>query len=216
MLIFKKEKQVVELVREHVSTTEACLKTAQALLQAYIAGDAETTGKATTEVHRLESQADKLLCEIRDVLYSGAFLPELRAEMYRLVDLIDSIAGQGEEVAKFLECQPLAIPETFQARFIEIFSLSVACFNELNRAMKSFLKPKGKFEKLEERSNRVGQLESDVDLKEAKVTRQIFESDLEYAHKLHLVMFLDIVTSIADKTENAADELVFTALKSSI
>jgi predicted phosphate transport protein (TIGR00153 family) len=216
MLIFKKEKKVLELIRQHMAYTDQCLKKAREVLETYLSGDIAAVQAMAVEVGELESLADSTKREIRDVLYSGAYLPDVRADLYRLIDRIDEIAGKADYTADFIVCQAPQIPEEYQAEFIEIYSISVACFYELTRAMKTFMKPKGKFEKLQERSNRVGQLESEVDEKENLVTERVFGSDLEYAHKLHLIAFLGLVSSIADITEYASDELMFAALKSAI
>ncbi len=216
MLIFKKEKQVAELVKRHLELTDSCLKKTRETLEDFLAGSTEELEEASLEVNRLESEADSMQRQIRDVLYSGAYLPEIRADIYRLVDRVDKIAGKAEQCAGFLALQKPGIPEEYQADFLELFGVCVACVHELMRAMKTFLKPKGKFEKLQDRSNRVGQLETEADAKEKEITRKIFESELEPAQKLHLLAFVTMIADIADRAENAADELMFAALKSAI
>ena len=49
--------------------------------------------------------------------------------------------------------------------------------------------------------------ESSVDEMEWELTRQIFTSSLEYAHKIHLKLCLDNIVEIADRAEDAADGL---------
>lgn len=216
MLTFKKEKQVIELVRQHVDATDTCLKKARETFEIYLSGDMQALNVAAGEVNDLESAADELKRQIRDVLYSGAYLPDIRSEIYRLVDYVDSVAGKAEDCANFLLCRSPEIPEEYQAGFIEIFGISVACFNELTRAIKALLKPKGKFEKLQERVNRVGQLETEADELEVAMMKKIFRSSLDQAVKMHLAQFLEMAANIADVTENAAEHLMFTALKSRI
>jgi len=155
MLVFKKEKKVVELIRQHIDVIEECLVKSREVLEHFVSGRIGETAQTADEVDRLETEADDLVREIRDVLYSGAYLPGIRADMYRLVDMVDKIAGHAEEAARFLKCQPPRIPEEYQAEIAETFTISVACYHELKRAMKTFLKPKGKFEKLQER---IGQI----------------------------------------------------------
>lgn len=216
MLIFKKEKRVVELVNQHVALTDACLKRARDTLEIYCGGDLESMLAAAEEVNALETEADHVERSIREVLYSGAYLPEIRSDIYRLVDRVDFVAGNAEDCASFLATERPHIPEEFQADLTEIFAIAVACYHELARAMKTFLKPKGKFEKLQKRFDRVGILESEADAKEVDTLTRIFASDLELPIKLHLAEFVKMVARIANEAENASDLLMFTALKSQI
>lgn len=58
--------------------------------------------------------------------------------------------------------------------------------------------------------------ESKVDGLSWDLTKDIFTSDLEYSHKLHLKICLDHITDVSDKAEYAADFLEIVALKAMI
>ena len=213
MLIFKEEKEVTSVVLEHVRTTDDCLKQARKTLEAYMAGDFGIACESERKVNSLESDADTLKRKIRTLLFSGAFLPHIRADIYHVVASLDSVAGKGEAVCRFLVNQNPSIPEEFEADFIEIFTLCVTCFHELRSSLKHFLKPKGKFDQLLDHINRVGELETEVDEKEEELTRRIFNSSIELAEKQHLARLLTLIGDIADKAESASDELEYAAMK---
>ena len=82
--------------------------------------------------------------------------------------------------------------------------------------MKCFFKPKGEIELLREHTSKVGDLETAVDNLQADFTRKIFESSMGMGEKLHLCQLLKYITRIADRTEDAADELQFAAMKAMI
>ena len=84
MLIFKKEKRVVGLVLEHIEKTAECVHATTDNLRVYLnsdhSGNAEAVGRVNAgRVNALEAEADSLLRDIRDLLYSGAYLPQFRA-----------------------------------------------------------------------------------------------------------------------------------------
>ena len=214
MLIFKKEKKARNLVLEHFAKTNDCLIEAHQVLEEYISGDMDDAHEAATRVRVLESEADGLKRRIREVLFAGAFLPQIRSDVYRLVDSVDSVADKGETAAHFLVNQSPRIPEEFQAELVNIFGLCVSTFHELRDGLKRFFKPKGKMEDLQQHVIRVGELETMVDNKEAEMTRKIFASSMDQADKIHLCQLLKHIALIADAAEDAADELEFAAMKS--
>jgi predicted phosphate transport protein (TIGR00153 family) len=214
MLIFKKEKETRKLVLSHVATTQECIMEARSVLEDYIAGDVEAAIARAKRVIEIESEADQLKRQTRELLYSGAFLPQIRSDIYRLIEAVDSVAGQAESVSNLLAQQKPEIPEEFESEFLEIFSLCVTCFNELRKALKDYFKPKGMLEELNQHVARVSELETAVDVREAEMTRRIFETSMEHSKKLHLRELLRKIADIADKAEDASDELEFAALKS--
>jgi predicted phosphate transport protein (TIGR00153 family) len=214
MLIFKKEKEARKLVLEHFAKTNDCLIDAHQVLEEYICGDLEDARESALKVRAQESEADDLKRSIRVVLFSGAFLPNVRSDVYRLVDSVDSVADKGETAAHFIINQSPSIPDEFQAELNTIFGLCVSCFHELRKGLKHFFRPKGEMEDLQQHVIRVGELETQVDNKEAELTREIFSSSMTIGEKIHLCQLLKHIAMIADAAEDAADELEFAAMKS--
>jgi predicted phosphate transport protein (TIGR00153 family) len=213
MQIFKKEKQARKLALEHFARTHDCLENARKALQQYVDGDLDSARETASLARELESQADTLKRSLRSVLYSGAFLPNIRSDVYRLVDAVDSVADKGETVAQFLLNQQPGIPEEFHVDLVAVMGLCIECYEELRNGLKCFFKPKGEIEALQGHVTRVGRLESDVDRLEFDLTRRIFESSLEMGKKLHLSRLLERIGRIADAAEDAADELESSAMK---
>jgi len=214
MLIFKKEKAARKLALEHFEKTRDCLQSAFAVIETYMAGDIDQAKQSANEVIKLESEADTLKHQLRDVLFSGAFLPNIRSDVYRLVDSVDKVADMGETSSHFVVYQRPVVPEHFHNDMTEICRLCMSCYEELRQGLKCFFKPKGEIELLREHASRVGDLETEVDNLQADFTRKIFESSMGMGEKIHLCQLLKYVTRIADRAEDAADELLFAAMKS--
>jgi len=216
MQIFKKEKQVVELALRHADKTGESLEIMSAALRAFAAGDPEQLPESTSSVHRLESEADELLREIRELLYSGAYLPTIRGDIYRLLSAVDDVANKIEDCLDFANYQRPNSIHTYQSEIDEILDLTDTCYAELRQALRAFFKPKGKVEVLREHTRGVGESESSIDTRERALTLQIFESELSIGEKMHLTQLLFRITHISDEIENTADELELLSLKSII
>lgn len=214
MLIFKKEKAARKLALEHFKATNDCLQSSIDVIEQYMAGDIDLAKQSANEVIKLESEADSIKHQLRDVLFSGAFLPNIRSDVYRLVDSVDKVADMGETSSHFVVYQRPVVPGYFHADMSEICRLCMSCYSELQQALKCFFKPKGEIELLREHASQVGALETEVDGLQAEFTRKIFESEMGMGEKLHLCQLLKYVGRIADRTEDAADELQFAAMKS--
>jgi len=214
MLIFKKEKQSRKLVLEHIKKTQECLLVTRDLIGQYTAGDVDTALATARRVVELESEADVLKRSAREQLYAGAFLPQIRSDVYRLVEAVDSIAGKAEKVANFITNQLPQIPSEFNSATTLLLDTCLECYEELHKGLKSYLKPKGEYEKLQHQVSLVSELETRVDEKEAELSKQIFTSSMELAAKIHLRQLVRRIANIADSSEKAADELAFAAMKS--
>jgi predicted phosphate transport protein (TIGR00153 family) len=213
MLIFKKEKHARHLVLEHLRDVRECLTESRNTLEEYLSGDLENATVRAGEVDRLESAADDLLNQIREVLLDGAFLPNIRSDVYRLVEATDSIAGEAQDIAKFITCQFPDIPSEYHAALLEMFQTSLNCFFELRKALKAYFKPKGLFEDLREHFTQVGKIESEVDALQAELTKRVFTSSLDLSNKIHIQRLVRRIGQIADLSEDTADELEFAAMK---
>ena len=215
MLIFKKEKRVISLILEHIDKTAECVQTGIGSMKAYIvSGDQSGTVDVIDHVNILESEADSLLREIRDLLYSGAYLPQIRGDIYRLMSAVDDVNNKAEDCSDFFRYQLPDIPEEYSPEIIALLDLTAECFVEFRKALKLFFGPKEKQDKVRMRSSNVSEIESRIDEKERALTARIFKSSLDKSDKLHLRHCLRKIADISDTIEDAADELQFVSVKS--
>lgn len=214
MLIFKKEKAVIELVLRHIETTRDCVHSTIESMKAYVSGEFSDSRASIGEVNRLESEADTLLREIREILYSGAYLPQMRGDIYGLMSKIDNVSNKAEDCFDYFYYQNPKVPEEFKPQMVAILDLTMECFLAFGKALKAYFGPKDKLEKVRKHSVRVSELESQIDAIEREITARIFKSELETGEKLHLRGCLIKIVSISDATEDAADRLEWVSVKS--
>lgn len=216
MLIFKKEKQVVELALKHAETTGNSLAIMVAALRAYMADDLQQLQESNARVNSLESEADALLRDIRELLYSGAYLPTIRGDIYRLLSGVDNITNKIENCLDFVNYQKPGSLDAYRKEFGKILELTGACYEELHKGLRAFFKPKGTVEDLRTHTRAVVKLESSVDEQQRALTLRVFESQLSLAEKQQLTELLTNLADISDEIENVADELELLSLKSII
>jgi predicted phosphate transport protein (TIGR00153 family) len=216
MQIFKKEKKVVELALEHAAVTRAGMTIMVKAIGRYAAGDDTGLDEAAQTVCTKETTADDLLRKIRGLLYSGAYLPTIRGDLYRLLSTIDRVTNRIESCLRFVNLQRPARVAQFAAEFEPILEMTEDCYGQLEIALAAFLKPKGDIDDLRASAKRVCEVESAIDDRERALTRAIFASEFELAEKLHVAELLSRIGNISDQVENAADELELLSLKSII
>ena len=214
MILFKKEKEVIELILQHVDKVEECIKVGMKTLQTYLKGDMQNAKQLARETDRLEGEADMIRHEVRDKLYSGAYLPLLREDIYKLVEGMDKVCNACEACCDFFLNQRPKIPDEMKQSFLIAVQESFGIIAPLRHAVRCFVKVVCPIEVTRQHSKEVGLKESNLDTIEWDVTKEIFNADISYGHKIHLKLCLDTIIRVSDRAENAADQLELTAVKS--
>lgn len=216
MIIFKKEKEVIDLIEKHADKMEECLSTAIKTIQAYLKENIDEAKKLGRETDKIEKQADLIRHEIRNKLYYGAYMPLLREDIYKLVECIDMVANSAEKCCDFFLNQRPVIPDFLKPKYLEAVQESLGVSAPLKHALLCYLKGLCPIEVSRQHSRDIGLLESKVDQIEWDITKKIFSSDLDYSHKIHLKLCLDTIVEVSDLGEDAADRLELVTLKSMI
>ncbi|MFQ5841764.1 MAG: DUF47 domain-containing protein [Thermodesulfobacteriota bacterium] len=215
-MIFRKEKKVINLIVKHINTVEESLGTAMETVEAYLKGDIPEAKSLALKVDSIETQADFVRYHIRDKLYLGAYLPMIREDIYNLVEGIDKVCNAAEACCDFFLDQRPEIPEGMKPQFLRMAQESFGILGPLKEAMLNYLEEGGKIKVIREKAKQVGIKESDVDKIEWDLTREIFTSSLDWGHKVHLKLCLDLIVEISDRAEDAADQLELAIIKSRV
>ena len=216
MIFFKKEKEVFELILKHADVVEECMTAATEAVEAYLKGEKDKAKRLSQDTDKIESQADLVRYEIRDKLYSGAFLPRLRDDMYRLVESIDEVANAAESTCDFFLNQRPEFPDELKPMFLDATKESLGIIKPLKGALICFIKGECPIEVARHHAKEVGLKESDVDQIEWDLTKKIFTSSIEFSRKIHLKLCLDRIAMVSDKAKDAADLLDRVTLKSMV
>jgi len=129
------------------------------------------------------------------------------------VEHLDKIADGAEACCDFFLDQRPEIPQEMKSNFLKIMEGSISAFVPLKKAISSFFRESFDIEAIRERTKEVGIIESAVDKEEWDITRDIFNTELDCGHKLHLKLCLESMVEISDRAEDTADELEIIIIK---
>jgi uncharacterized protein Yka (UPF0111/DUF47 family) len=129
---------------------------------------------------------------------------------------MDKVSNAAEACCDFFLAQRIEIPDELKALFIGITLESFGIVVPLRDAVLSHIEGDSDVNNIRQKAKQIGVVESNVDKMEWELTRKIFTSSIEYAHKVHLKLCLDTIVEIADRAEDAADELEMQTVKSMV
>ena len=214
MWIFKKEKKSIEHIVQHLLLVDRCVEESMATLAAWMEGDAAGMEAHCEQASRTESEADETLYQLRELLFSGAYLPTIRGNLYRLLEQTDQIANAAEHFANLLSREHPHIPESLHHSLHLLAGTTRDTVSAQRSAMEMYFDPKGELDPIRELTHLVREREHHVDEIEEEFTRTLFASKLALAEKLHLKQLLRALVQITDVTEDAADALDVVAIRS--
>ena len=209
---FRKEKEVNKLILKHLDSVCSCLQLARQTVEEYLNDNLEESKSLALKVDKSETETDSILRDIMSRLYSGAYLPSLRSDIFHLIQHLDGVANAAEACCDFFLDQRPDIPDDMKPRFQSIMEKSIASCAPLSESVSSFFKNE-EIETVRERAKEVGIMESDVDKEEWDLTRDIFKTDLDYGRKIHLKQCLESIVTISDRAEDTSDQLQLIIIK---
>ena len=216
MILFKKEKEVIELILKHLEVIENVIRSGLKTIEFYLDANISEAKAWARKTRSTESEADLIRYEIRDKLYSGAYLPLLREDIYKLVESIDKVGNAAEACSDFFLNQRPLIPDEMKPHFLAVSKESLGVIDSLKLAILCYFKGDCKIETVRDHTREVGFQESRVDKLEWDLTKEIFTSKIDFAHKTHLKHCLDTIVEVSDRAEDAGDQLELATLKSMV
>jgi predicted phosphate transport protein (TIGR00153 family) len=217
MILFKKEKEVIELILKHLDLVEDTLKSCLKAVEFYLGANISEGKVWARKTRNTESEADLVRYDIRDKLYLGAYMPLLREDIYKLVESMDRVCNAAEACSNFFFNQRPLIPDEMKPHFLEVSKESLGVIDSLKLAILCYFQGDCKMETVREHTKDVGMHESRVDKFEWDLTKEIFTApSLDFAHKHHLKSCLDAIVEVSDRAEDAGDQLELATLKSMV
>ncbi len=169
--------------------------------------------RVSKKIKHIEAKADDLRREIESRLYIHNLIPDLRADVLQMVENIDKVINEFDEVAhKFYIEQP-DIPEKYRSKFCKLVKEVSACAENMAIASRAFFRD---FTTVRDYSRKVYFLEQESDKTWAELKQEVFDSDMELAHKIQLNTLIGDVADIADKAEDCIDALLIFTIKRDI
>jgi len=217
----QKERKVKKVIDEHVQKVGGCLGSFKGCLDAFLRGDRARCESIHENGNHAETEADILRRKISDYLYSGAFLPMEREDIYMTSEFVDKIANKVEKASDVVAYQGPDVPEDCKQTLHEIVETIAKMFRIFQEAVRLFvpsevLQASENLAAIRDKITAIGVMESEIDDKECVMMRTIFHSELPLANKIQLERFVRRVTEISDVIEDAADSLYVLVIRERI
>ncbi len=195
--LFKKQKEVENLIGEFVRSVEIAQEMFLQSLETYLqAGRCSPTFEVlAAETHKAESRTDDILEKIVTLLHEKALVPDLRGDILRLLETTDEIPDQFDRILANICNQKVVLPEALNLDFRELLAVSLEACSFTLESVRSML---DRGERAARLLFRTDQLESQGDQIEKRIIVRIFESDWDPLQKILLRDLTQRMGDIAD------------------
>jgi hypothetical protein len=140
-------------------------------------------------------------------------IPESRGDVLSLLQSLDYLLDRYDSIAGALLVERPDVskmPDDHKQRLMELSENVVKSVESVVTACRAFFKDTSA---VEDHLYKVAFYEGEVDELAQAVKREIFDSDLPLAHKLHLRFFVDMLDDLSDEAEEAAEDLAIFNIK---
>ncbi len=209
-MLFKKKGKVQKLIQEQINLVAQGLGFLKEAVELYLEGDKEGCELKTKVVEQMETKADEAKREAEKTLYEGSYLPLFRGDLLDLMELIDDVADEAERIVDFLSIENPEIPSSWNEKMRKIVEKGILAFNLFRE---SFMLLHEDTRKAFSHAYKVKEVEKEVDRLQDGLNREIFQSNLQLAHKIQLRDLVIRMGFISDLSENAADKISMISIK---
>ncbi|HDI59022.1 MAG TPA: TIGR00153 family protein [Desulfobacteraceae bacterium] len=191
----RKEQQVTERMADHIDLLcEACAIFHQCLVS--------EDRRLARKVPDMEREADVIRREIVSTIYAGAFLPYLRPDLCRFVSLVDEVFDLLQETANIFVYR--TVPESLKGECIRVALLNLRMCELLRITYGAMLEGAD----LKEKKLGLRIYEKKIDDIKYGLLRDMMEIEVDNFWQGRLLgEFIDNLTGISDKIEDASDHL---------
>jgi hypothetical protein len=190
----EKEKEILELIREHIEKLSEAAETLKIAIES-------NDPSLNYEICELERMGDVIRREIALRLYEGAFLPAVRAEFYRFSELVDESIDLIEDTSVYFSMMEGINPE-IRDLCLRIAELNCKMVDYLYHAFDSLEKETD----LSDKTIKLRAKEQEIDGLKRKIHSKMVQIDIRSFWEGYILSnFLDNLVNISDKIEDAAD-----------
>jgi predicted phosphate transport protein (TIGR00153 family) len=209
--MFKKTKnnEVNEYIMEQIKDVEGCMRSFENFVRAASSPgtDAETLEMLCDDVSKKEDVADRSLRRMIDSLVGTSFLPSSREDLISIATSCDKVANKCESVALMAVYQHFRFPEDHANDLLKIISITHKQFDLLEESISQLFAKFGELLKDHAILDRIRDLETEVDIIEQNLYKDIFRMDMDLAHQTQLANYVDELCDLSDQIEDIADKI---------
>jgi len=211
-LLFKKQKEVENLIKEYVHSVEIAQDMFLQSMETYLqVGKCSSSFEVlVAETHKAESRSDDILEKIVTLLFEKALVPDLRGDILKLLETADEIPDQFDRILSNICNQKVVLPESLNLDFKELLTVSLEACSFTLESVRSLFE---RGERVARLLFRADQLESQGDQIEKRIMVRIFESDWDPLQKILLRDLTHRMGDIADSAVQACRQVNLIVIK---
>ncbi|MCD6181459.1 MAG: DUF47 family protein [Candidatus Cloacimonetes bacterium] len=181
-------------------------------VKCYINVNPERFEEYNTEIHAIESEADRMRRDIKHQLYTYMLIPESRGDVLGLLETLDDVIDICEKVLEQFSVEMPDIPPTMQSGFIELATLSTQAVEQLVKGARAFFK---EIKMVNDYINKVHFYEHEADKMEEQLKRMAFRTSeiSEFSKRVHMRYFIEKIAAVSDIAETVSERLAVYAIK---
>ncbi len=209
MFLKKSSEKASFLILKQIKDVEACLITFESFMRAAITeGTAmETLSALADGVAQAENTADQSLRRMIDSLLTESYLPSTKEDLIAISTSCDKVANKCESIAKSVVFRRFRFPAEYTEDIMQILEITRDQFQILEESARMLFERLGTLIKDHSILDRIRSLESQVDVIEEKLYREIYATELDLAHQDQIALILENICDLSDIIENIADTI---------
>lgn len=200
-----------EGLQEHAEKAEECAWQFKKAFECIFKDKYEDFEHLRKEIDKLESEADAIKRRIRGHLPKGTLLPVDKFKLFRYIHEQDKVLDVVEEALDWLSFRTRAsIPELLKKDFMILVEAVMDSIKELSKMVAEARKYFSNFSEdnrflIKDMIRNLRHKEHEADKLEDAIKGKIFDSIDDGVTVYHLIRLAEIISSIADHSENAGD-----------
>ncbi len=178
----------------------------------YMNMEFEDFEKLVVDIGELESSADELVRQIRTKLYKDMLVPEVRGDVWELMESLDHVLNGAEEVLESFSYERPQIPSFLKRHFIKVAEHTQKTVEELVHATNAYFT---NFNMVHDYINKVLFYENEIDKIEDIIKQTVFSSDniKTLSHRIQLRYFAEKMALLSDISEKISEKLSVFVIK---
>lgn len=210
--IFKKERQVEQLIYQYLDTFKLSQESFSMAMNSCFLNDpgCENFDFYIKQTHKYENKTSEISDEINNIMYGKTLIPDSRGDIMELLNEIDTIPRLFKDILYMVQSERLTIPDFIVDEIKELVRISIECCELLIRQAVALFKNSGGIRAL---LGNIETNESHCDNIERRIIANIFDSDIDPFRKLQLKDLIEKTGNISDTAEGVSKLINILSLK---
>ena len=215
MIPFKHANKSIELIDAFLNTIDQGALIFKEGVRNYLYGNREAFVDNLKTLSALETDADILRRKIENILYTQSLMPQLRGDIMRLLEELDSIIDMAKKSLFQFDVEIPAIPVELNQDLLKLSELSASAIESVVPAARAYFRSP---EEVKEKIHRVYLYEKEADKLADSIKRRVFQElpIPRLSEKFHLRYFTLHIETLSDAAQRAADLLSIMAIKRTV